>query len=119
MSNSTTPSVSRPTSEEQPDTEYPLVLVTGRILEHWHTGVMTRRSHTLHSIAPAGKRQVARAMLLVLAHIDVVKTRSFDDLTDLIEPFTVVQRLLIGQSLQQGHAESVLRITARNQLSHL
>ena len=29
---------------EQPDAEYPFVLITGRQLEHWHTGSMTRRS---------------------------------------------------------------------------
>ncbi len=29
--------------DEQPDTEYPMVLMTGRQLEHWHTGSMTRR----------------------------------------------------------------------------
>ena len=29
---------------EVPDDEYPLVLITGRQLEHWHTGAMTRRA---------------------------------------------------------------------------
>jgi predicted molibdopterin-dependent oxidoreductase YjgC len=33
---------------EQPDDEYPLVLTTGRILYHYHTGTMTRRSEGLH-----------------------------------------------------------------------
>ena len=28
---------------EQPDAEYPMVLTTGRQLEHWHTGAITRR----------------------------------------------------------------------------
>jgi formate dehydrogenase major subunit len=37
---------------ELPDTEYPLVLNTGRLLEHWHTGTMTRRSFALDAIAP-------------------------------------------------------------------
>ena len=36
----------RPPAEE-PDAEYPLILTTGRILFHWHTGTMTRRSQTL------------------------------------------------------------------------
>ncbi|MCP4037450.1 MAG: formate dehydrogenase subunit alpha, partial [bacterium] len=39
-------------ADELPDTEYPLILVTGRILEHWHTGVMTRRSKALSTIEP-------------------------------------------------------------------
>jgi formate dehydrogenase major subunit len=37
---------------EQPDAEYPQVLITGRQLEHWHTGSMTRRSHVLDAIEP-------------------------------------------------------------------
>ncbi len=32
---------------EQPDDEYPLTLTTGRLMFHWHTGTMTRRSGTL------------------------------------------------------------------------
>ena len=39
-------------ANERPDTEYPLVLITGRQLEHWHTGSMTRRSGVLDSIEP-------------------------------------------------------------------
>ena len=35
-----------------PDPEYPFVLNTGRLLEHWHTGVMTRRSRPLSTIQP-------------------------------------------------------------------
>ena len=37
---------------EQPDGEYDLWLSTGRILEHWHTGTMTRRVPELHRAAP-------------------------------------------------------------------
>jgi formate dehydrogenase major subunit len=40
---------------ELPDTEYPLVLNTGRLLEHWHTGTMTRRSFALDAIAPVAE----------------------------------------------------------------
>jgi len=38
---------------ERPDSEYPMVLITGRMLEHWHTGSMTRRSSVLDAIEPA------------------------------------------------------------------
>ena len=31
-------------ADERPDAEYPMVLITGRQLEHWHTGSMTRRA---------------------------------------------------------------------------
>ncbi|MCH7865791.1 MAG: molybdopterin-dependent oxidoreductase, partial [Proteobacteria bacterium] len=36
--------------DELPDDDYPLVLSTGRMLEHWHTGSMTRRSGTLDKL---------------------------------------------------------------------
>ena len=39
-------------ADEQPDDEYPLVLITGRQLEHWHTGSMTRRSEVLDAMEP-------------------------------------------------------------------
>ena len=39
---------------ELPDEEYPLVLTTGRLLEHWHTGSMSRRCEVLDEIVPAG-----------------------------------------------------------------
>ena len=38
--------------DELPDAEYPMVLSTGRVLEHWHTGAMTRRSGVLDEIEP-------------------------------------------------------------------
>jgi len=40
--------------DEVPDEEYPMILTTGRLLEHWHTGSMTRRSGVLDDIEPEG-----------------------------------------------------------------
>ncbi len=37
---------------ETPDAQFPLVLITGRQLEHWHTGSMTRRSTVLDALEP-------------------------------------------------------------------
>jgi len=37
---------------ESPDTDFPLWLVTGRVLEHWHSGSMTRRVPELHKAFP-------------------------------------------------------------------
>ena len=51
------PAQFRPAAE-LPDADYPFVLITGRVLEHWHTGAMTRRSEVLDALEPA-------------AHIDV------------------------------------------------
>jgi len=39
-------------ADERPDAEYPTVLITGRQLEHWHTGAMTRRAGVLDAIEP-------------------------------------------------------------------
>jgi formate dehydrogenase major subunit len=39
-------------ADELPDPEYPFVLITGRLLEHWHTGAMTRRAGVLDAIEP-------------------------------------------------------------------
>jgi formate dehydrogenase major subunit len=39
-------------AKELPDDEFPFILNTGRLLEHWHTGSMTRRSFALDAIQP-------------------------------------------------------------------
>ena len=39
-------------ADELPDQAYPWVLITGRQLEHWHTGAMTRRSRVLDALEP-------------------------------------------------------------------
>ncbi len=39
-------------ADERPDADYPFVLITGRQLEHWHTGSMTRRAVVLDAIEP-------------------------------------------------------------------
>jgi formate dehydrogenase major subunit len=38
--------------DELPDETYPMVLTTGRLLEHWHTGAMTRRAGVLDALEP-------------------------------------------------------------------
>ena len=40
-------------ADERPDAQYPMVLITGRQLEHWHTGAMTRRASVLDALEPA------------------------------------------------------------------
>ncbi len=39
-------------ADERPDAAYPMVLITGRQLEHWHTGSMTRRTAVLDALEP-------------------------------------------------------------------
>ena len=38
--------------DEIPDMDFPMVLSTGRVLEHWHTGSMTRRAGVLDALEP-------------------------------------------------------------------
>ena len=38
--------------DDVPDADYPMILTTGRQLEHWHTGSMTRRSRVLDAVEP-------------------------------------------------------------------
>ena len=45
-------------ADEKPDADYPLVLITGRQLEHWHTGSMTRRSTVLDALEPVATASV-------------------------------------------------------------
>jgi len=43
---------------ELPCTDYPLLLSTGRLLEHYHTGSMSRRSYTLNTMVPDGEVEI-------------------------------------------------------------
>jgi len=48
---------------EEPDAAYPMVLTTGRQLEHWHTGAMTRRASVLDELEPEAVASLAPADL--------------------------------------------------------
>jgi predicted molibdopterin-dependent oxidoreductase YjgC len=64
---------------EQPDEEYPLILTTGRILYHYHTGTMTRRSEPLAWRVPRGYVEInpvdAEAIHLQDERAVVIKSR--------------------------------------------
>lgn len=63
---------------ERPDANYPLVLITGRQLEHWHTGSMTRRAQVLDAIEPIAMASMHPddMLQLGLAPGDVVTVQS-------------------------------------------
>ena len=71
------PAAFRPAAET-PDADYPMVLITGRQLEHWHTGSMTRRSQVLDAVEPYPTVSLSGAELqrLGLQAGDVVTVRS-------------------------------------------
>ena len=53
-------------ANERPDSNYPFVLITGRQLEHWHTGSMTRRATVLDAIEPEATASMCGPDLLEL-----------------------------------------------------
>ena len=65
-------------ADELPDAQFPFVLITGRQLEHWHTGSMTRRASMLDAIEPVATASLCGADLaaLGLEPGDVVTLRS-------------------------------------------
>jgi formate dehydrogenase major subunit len=52
--------------DEVPDENYPFILTTGRQLEHWHTGAMTRRATTLDALEPGAVASVSRGTIAKL-----------------------------------------------------
>ncbi len=52
--------------DERPDAEFPFVLSTGRQLEHWHTGAMTRRASTLDALEPGAVANLSRGTIAKL-----------------------------------------------------
>ena len=53
-------------ANERPDADFPFVLITGRQLEHWHTGSMTRRATVLDALEPMATASMCGADLQVL-----------------------------------------------------
>src|SRR5271166_2485389 len=49
--------------DEVPDAEYPFILTTGRQLEHWHTGAMTRRASVLDALEPGAVAGLSRGTI--------------------------------------------------------
>jgi formate dehydrogenase major subunit len=52
--------------DEQPDAEFSFILTTGRQLEHWHTGAMTRRAAYLDALEPGAVASVSRGTIAKL-----------------------------------------------------
>lgn len=58
---------------ESPDDQYPLILTTGSVLEHFHTGTMTRRSEGLNEIYPVAVVEINPADAEKLSVADTEK----------------------------------------------
>ena len=63
---------------ELPTSAYPILLSTGRILEHWHTGSMSHRSHVLETLVPESHVEInpADASRLGAVEGDVISLSS-------------------------------------------
>ena len=53
-------------ANERPDADFPFVLITGRQLEHWHTGSMTRRATVLDALEPMATASLCGADMAAL-----------------------------------------------------
>jgi formate dehydrogenase major subunit len=77
--------------DELPDDDYPWVLTTGRLLEHWHTGAISRRSRALDALEPEAIACLAPAELARLGTepggpIEVATRRGTIQLTARADP---------------------------------
>ncbi len=65
--------------KEMPDKEFPFVFTTGRLLQHWHTGTMTRRCEILDDLVSAGALEInprdAEAIGVSTGEMVVVRSR--------------------------------------------
>ena len=55
---------------EEPDEDFPLLLTTGRILYHYHTGTMTRKVAALHEMRPDGVVEINPEDALAMGCLD-------------------------------------------------
>jgi formate dehydrogenase major subunit len=71
---------------EMPDAEFPMVLTTGRQLEHWHTGAMTRRASVLDALEPAAVASLSRGEIarLNIAPGDMVRVSTRRGTVELV-----------------------------------
>jgi formate dehydrogenase major subunit len=77
--------------DEVPDDEYDMVLSTGRLLEHWHTGAMTRRAAALDALEPQAvallsPQELARRGLRAGEQIRVETRRGFVEIDVRADP---------------------------------
>ncbi|MCA9069680.1 MAG: molybdopterin-dependent oxidoreductase, partial [Planctomycetaceae bacterium] len=74
---------------EVPDEDYPFWLTTGRVLEHWHTGSMTRRVKELHQAMPRGFVEISQSDAAKLAITNGDKVRVISRRGELTLPAVV------------------------------
>ncbi|NDL71807.1 formate dehydrogenase subunit alpha [Vreelandella alkaliphila] len=87
----------RPLPPDEPvDNDYPTVLTTGRQLEHWHTGSMTRRAKVLDDLEPEAVASLAPAELVRLGMVPG------DDLTIATRRGTITLKARVDPGMPEG-----------------
>ena len=102
---------------EVPDEEYPFVLTTGRILWHWHTGSMTRRSVTLDNEVPTGWIEInpEDAKALGIQNKEIVRATTRRGSVDV--PAKVTPDIMKGVMFMPFHfAECAANVLTNNAL---
>lgn len=101
---------------EQPDEEYPLVLTTGRVLYHYHTGSLSRRAKGLAEFYPEGKVEVHPEDAIRLGIVDGALTRVSSRRGSLVAKAEVTERTQPGLVFMTFHfaeaAANLLTIAA-------
>ncbi len=90
-------------AEELPDTDYPYVLNTGRVLQHWHTGTMTRRAKALDEIAPQPFVEIHPDDAAALGVLDGDAVRVSSRRGSLVAPARVTSRVGRGSCFMPFH----------------
>ncbi|MDY6914244.1 MAG: molybdopterin dinucleotide binding domain-containing protein, partial [Planctomycetota bacterium] len=88
---------------ELPDDEFPLLLSTGRILEHFHTGTMSRRADVLDKLVPAGVIEVHPADAERLGVADGEKVRVISRRGQIEIAARVTERVAAGSLFLAFH----------------
>jgi len=102
---------------EVPDAEYPFVLTTGRVLWHWHTGSMTRRSATLDAEVPTGWIEINPEDAKALGIKDKEKIRAVTRRGSVDVPAKVTPDIMKGVMFMPFHfAECAANILTNNAL---
>jgi predicted molibdopterin-dependent oxidoreductase YjgC len=81
---------------EQTDDEFPLTLTTGRMLEHYHTGTMTRRSDGLNELVPTGFAEISPADAQRLGIVDYAEITVATRRGSISVPANVTDRVKPG-----------------------
>lgn len=74
---------------ESPDSEYPFWLNTGRVLEHWHTGSMTRRIPILHKAMPEAYVEIHEKDAAALGIVNGTKVKIISRRGEMVMKATI------------------------------